>query len=417
MEKLNLVQAIREKNGELDDKQIKFVTAFEERVSAALAEEKDSYANELRSALKESLGELPKDEEGNVENIASQIRSIANKMEKIENQNIRKLSNSEKYELRNKLEQNKESIITAIRGGNEVELEFRAAAPQYNSNTMSDAGTFIMPDVENYLQEGGIARIRYAENFILNVISNTQVDKVPETIIRTEQDTEEGAVAVVAEGGTKPLVSYTFVRSTTEREKYAARLEWSEEFEMDNEMLFAEILRLFEEKVIRAWQDGLLDTIITNAVAYTTSTLDGTFVKPDNALAAIAAQSVIDEMEYMANTTVMHPSDIVATLFTQDTEGNPRLLPYMNNESINGMRLISSTKVTQGNAIIGDMTVYKEWHSNFISRFGRYNDQLITNEATVIGEVFSILRIATIDLPAVMYIDLDAVKTSLTVVP
>lgn len=419
MEKLNLIQAIREKNGELDDKQTKFVTAFEDALNKRFTSEKEEYADEIRSALNSVLGELPKDEDGKVETIASQIRSIATQMEKIEENRMGKMSEMEKFQLRGMLEKNKEDIIQAIRSGGQFDLSFnaRVAAPQLNSNTYSDAGAFIMPDVENYLQESGIARIRYPENFILNVISNAQVSKVPEQVIRTEQDTEEGTVGVVAEGGTKPLVSFTFVRSTTSREKYAARLEWSEEFEMDNEMLFAEILRLFEEKVIREWQDGLLTTIETNAVAYTSSVLDGTFVTPDNALAAIAAQSVIDNMNYTANTVVMNPSDVVATLFTQNTEGDPRILPYITNGTINGMRLISSNKIAQGNALVGDMTVYREWHSPFITRFGRYNDQLITNESTVIGEVFSLMRIAVIDLPAVMYIDLDAVKTSLTVVP
>src|SRR5690606_41879628 len=56
-------------------------------------------------------------------------------------------------------------------------------------------------------------------------------------------------LALVDEGGTKPLVQFTFVKTSTDRQKYAGRIEWSEEFEMDNEMLFSEIITMFEDQV------------------------------------------------------------------------------------------------------------------------------------------------------------------------
>lgn len=224
----------------------------------------------------------------------------------------------------------------------------------------------------------------------------------------------------MAEGGTKPLTSDTFIRNRTLRKKYAGRIEWTEEFELDNEMLFAEIVRLFEDKVIRAWQDGIISTIQTNAVAYTSSVLDGTFVSPDNALAVIAGQSVIQGMYFTPNVVIMNPSDIFAAMFTQDTEGNPQIKPYIVNNngvySINGMRVFASYKIAQGTALVGDSSVYQEWHSSFIFRVGTYNDQFIKNQKTAIGEVFSLLRIANNEKPAWMVLDLDAVKTDLEVV-
>jgi len=109
----------------------------------------------------------------------------------------------------------------------------------------------------------------------------------------------------------------------------------------------------------------------------------------------------------------MHPSDIVTTMFTQDTEGNSRLLPYMQNGQINGMRVVASNTIAIGSAVVMDSTVYREVHSGFILRFGTYSDQFIKNEKSAIGEVFSLLSIAQNELPAVMAIDLDAVKAAL----
>jgi len=134
----------------------------------------------------------------------------------------------------------------------------------------------------------------------------------------------------------------------------------------------------------------------------------------------IDGQSVIQGMYFTPNVVIMNPSDIFAAMFTQDTEGRTELKPYIVNTNgtytINGMKVFSSYKIAQGTALVGDSTVYREWHGAFIFRVGTYGTQFIENEKTAIGEVFSLLRIANIDKPAWMILDLEAVKTSLEVV-
>lgn len=413
---LELRSALEKAGATLDDAQIKFVTAFEAALNERQKNQEEAYSESMHEALRSALGAEEKDKDGNVISIAAQIRNIAEAMEKMETSQIRTLSNNEKFQLRKMVTEKHTEIVEAIRTGKDFEIEFSAkrAAAKFTASTAvaNDTGV-LLPLNENFEVENGIAKIRYPENFILDVISNTQVAKVPQQIIRNEQATAEGAVAVVAEGGTKPLTSDTFLRTITTRKKYAGRIEWTEEFEMDNDMLFAEILNMFEEKTIRAWQNGLIGTIITNAVAYTTSVMDDTLVIPDNGLAVIAASSVINGMNFNANTTIMHPSDIVTTMFTQDADGNSRLLPYMQNGTINGMKVFASNQITLGNAIVLDASIYRELHSGFILRFGTYSDQFIKNEKSAIGEVFSILRVAKNDLPGAMYISLAAVKAAL----
>ena len=127
----------------------------------------------------------------------------------------------------------------------------------------------------------------------------------------------------------------------------------------------------------------------------------------------IACQSVINGMNFNADVVLMHPSDIVTTMFTQDTEGNSRLLPYMQNGQINGMRVVSSNAITLGTAVVMDSSVYREMHSDFILRFGTYNDQFIKNQKSAVGEVFSILRIAKNNMPGVMAVTLSTVRAAL----
>jgi hypothetical protein len=416
MEALNLRSALEKGGATLDENQIKFVSAIENEMNERAKKQEEAYSASLTEALRSVLGAQEKNEQGQTVTVAEQLRNLAEGLEKVEKNNVRQISNLEKFQLRKMVKEQHKDICEAIRSGNDLTITFNAkrAAAIYTASTAvaNDTGV-LLPLNENYEFESEISKIRYPENFILDVISNRQVAKVPQQIIKNEQATAEGAVALVAEGGTKPLVSDTFLRTLTLRKKYAAHIEWTEEFEMDNEMLYNEILTMFEEKVVRFWNNGLIGTIVSNGTAYTTSVMDDTLVIPDNGLAVIACQSVINGMNFNADTVLMHPSDIVTTMFTQDTEGNSRLLPYMQNGQINGMRVVSSNAITLGTAIVMDSSVYREMHSDFILRFGTYNDQFIKNQKSAVGEVFSILRIAKNNLPGVMAVTLSTVRAAL----
>jgi hypothetical protein len=416
MEALNLRSALEKGGATLDENQIKFVSAIENEMNERAKKQEEAYSASLTEALRSVLGAQEKNEQGQTVTVAEQLRNLAEGLEKVEKNNVRQLSNVEKFQLRKMVKEQHKDICEAIRNGNDLEITFNAkrAAAIYTAATAvaNDTGV-LFPLNENFEFESEVSRIRYPENFILDVISNRQVARVPQQIIKNEQATAEGAVALVAEGGTKPLVSDTFLRTLTLRKKYAAHIEWTEEFEVDNELLYNEILMMFEEKVIRFWNNGLIGTIVSNGTAYTTSVMDDTLVIPDNGLAVIAAQSVINGMNFNADLVLMHPSDIVTTMFTQDTEGNSRLLPYMQNGSINGMRVVSSNAITLGTAIVMDSSIYREMHSEFILRFGTYNDQFIKNQKSAVGEVYSILRVAKNNLPGAMAFSLATVRAAL----
>lgn len=413
---INLYEALQKSGADVDEKQKAFLDTLSTVIGKAL-EETDVT---LSQALKDALGEAEKDKDGNVIPMAKQLADIAVALEKMEKQTAGEMMDKDKFRLKSYVEKNHKAICEAIKNGTEMpEFEFsamKAPAAFYNTPSVITNGSGVnLPLVENYVVEDDIARIRYPENFILEVIPNTQVDRVPQQVIRMEEGTEEGTVAITAEGAIKPLQSNTFVRTVTNRNKWAGRIEWSEEFEMDHQALFDAIVQMFEQKVIRAWQNGLIDIIETNAIAYTSSALDDTLIAPDNGLAVVAGQSSIQSLNYTPNTVIMNPADLVAVMFQQDANGNLKISPYINvtTGTINGMRLFASNTITPGTALVGDSTVYREWHSGFIFRVGTYNDQFIRNLKTAIGEVFTILRVANIDKKAFMLLDLDAVKAAL----
>lgn len=400
-----------------------FVKKSTEELEKMTPAELDQYKNELEASNKAELkAELSAEQVKSLEAAKTELKDFLAK--EVANQLLEQtkapsgLTEVEKFQLKRIVKENHAEIVSAVKEKKSFEMTFKVAAMHMTNNgTVTNSVGLDYPVTDNFLVDNDIAVIRYPDNFILNVIPNLQVAKVPAQRIKKEQATTEGAVAVTAEGAVKPLLQYKFVRTTTDRSKYAGRIEWTEEFEMDFEALFREILMMFEQDVVREWQDGLLAQIETNATAYVSSTLDGTFVAPDNGLAVVAGQSQLQSLNYNPDTVIMNPADLVATLFQQDADGNLKLHPYINvaTGTINGMRLISTNKIDQGTALIGESRLYREQHSNFILRTGQYNAQFIENEYTAIGEVFSILQIAERDLVGWLALDLDAVKTALLI--
>ena len=307
-------------------------------------------------------------------------------------------------------------IVDAVKNKKEFEFEFKAPAPHRTDNgTVTNPAGLAFPLTDNYQYDSEIVRIRVPENFINNFIRSRVVSKVPEQIIKNEEAPKEGVIAIVPEGGTKPLNQYKVVRTTSNREKIAGRIEWTEEFALDFERLLNAFIDMLEVDVIRFWHDHILEQMIANATDYVSSTLDGSLVAPDNALAVIASQSQLQGINFNPDVVFMNPADVTATLYEQKTDGEIKNKPYINivNGTIAGIKLVTSNKIEQGKFLLGEASTYKEEHSSYIFRVGQYGTQFITNEYTAIGEVFTILSIAELNIPAWIYGDLELIKTAL----
>lgn len=319
--------------------------------------------------------------------------------------------------LHNVVKENYEDIKAAFKGKDDFKfvVEKVPAMHMTNNGTVSNIAGLTNYPTGSFEVDNDIAFIRVPDNFILSIIRNAQRTKVPEMIVKKQQIAGEGAVAVVIEGEMKPLLQYKFQNTSTLRKKYAGRIEWTEEFEMDFETLLDAIVDMFERDVLTAWQDGLIATITANATTYVSSSLDGTLPNPDNGLAVIATMQQIKALGYTPNAVLMNPRDIDASVFTQDLNGNFSIKPYIDaaGNRINGVSLVPSLKVTAGTALVGDFSIYKEVHTGFIFRRGQYDKQFIENEYTAVGEVFSILNAAPAQYPAIVKVNLATVKAAL----
>lgn len=413
------MEAVRQKNKTpLTAEQEAFVTAVETAFEAEIKAGEERSSATLTAAIDKAIGALPKGEDGKETTVVEQIRSIAAKLDRIEGMQNRGLSANEKFQLRRMLNENKDKVLEAVRSSfpMSVEITFsaaRAAAMMTTSNVVSGAaaGTGVNLEWDNE-----IAFIRYPKNFILDIIRSTQVTKVPQNIVKREQDTREGDAAITAEGAVKPLVSYTFEDKIYQRIKIAAHMEWTEEFESDFESLFNAIVELFESDVIRKWNQIILSRIVAAAPLYLGSTLDGTIPHP-NIYSVIGAGILqIQSMNFDPDVILMNPADIWAMNLTQDTTGQVIVPPIMvGSNQIAGLALHVSNDVAAGHILIGQASTWRERHTGCIVRLGMINDQFIRNEKSIVGEIYSLPYIAERDKAAWVYLDIAAVEEALAV--
>ena len=400
MKKINIGIALEKRGAKLESEQAKFIDAVGEELDGALEERDLSLTNLMEDKIKAL--KIPAD-------VSEELRNLAEKIEKQTGGQVN-ISELQKRTLRNKIKENHTAIVEAFRSKKPLDLfEIRVAAPHLNSNgtvalgTQVGSGTAVVGNLLDNIDESNvIATIRRPDNFIYDVIFNTQVSKVPETVIKTEQSTVEGSVAVVAEANAKPLVQYKWVKTATKRKKYAGRIEWSEEFEIDQERIFAEVVRMIERDVLRAVNNGLYADIVTLATAYTSSAQSGTVILPNVTDLAIVLQGVIANQNYSADTVLINSGRLVDLLVMKTAEGAYIVNPMFANGNLNGMRVIGTPTVATTDIVVMESAVWRERHTGVIMRIGTYNEQFITNEMTLIAEIFSVLEIANIDRVGVM---------------
>lgn len=377
--------------------------------------DKRTYEDEVRKKeIEKALAPILDANKSTSEQIKEIAEDVASMTEKIK---VSMDDNAKNY-LYNTLKEKHQDFVDAFKSGQKIEIQVEKVAEMHmtNNGTVTNASGVTYPLNDNFSIDGNVAHIRVPENFILGVISNRQVAGLPPAQkFKRQQMPREGAVALTAEGAIKPLLQYKYQNTATSRQKYAGRIEWTEEFEQDFDSLFADVVRMFERDVLTAWQDGVISIILANATSYVASSLDGTLVQADNGLAVVAVLQQIRALNYTPNYVVMNPADVDAAVYTQDKDGNFQLKPYIDasGNRIAGVRLIQSNKVAAGTFYAGDFTVYTEEHSRYIFRTGYYNDQFIKNEWTAIGEVFSILSIAPIDMKAIVKGNFATIKASL----
>lgn len=331
------------------------------------------------------------------ENVASIIRNLAAKIDSVEAMTKRTLSNNEKYQLRRALESKKDEMMAVIRKETSTPwgLEFKAkrgAAAMMQTTTVLTGAAAINTD--NVFDDLEITVIRYPANFIGDAINSRQVANVPYSIKWKEEVTAGDKLSrAVGEGATKTLTDYKFEWKYAYRTKYAGRIEFTEETEIDFEQLLLDIIDMFENEILRAYNAGLLAAIVAWAPAYTSTALDGTLVNPGILNVVNAGKLAVAVNNYTADTLIINPADYALVQNMQNTNGDPIFVP--DSALFPGLRVFVTNNITQGTVLVGEGGLVKEQHGSFILRSGTYGNQFIENEKTIVGELYSVMKLPT----------------------
>ena len=349
------------------------------------------------------------------ETVASVVRAIAQKVDAVEAQSQRQMSVSDKYILRKALEAKKDEMLKVMRRESATPwgLEFkakRAASAMMTTSTVLTGAAAI--NTNNVFEDMDVTVIRYPQNFIGDAINSRQVGVVPMSIKWKEQVTAGvGTATVVVEGAEKTLQDYKFEWKYAYRKKYAGRIEMTEETEIDFEQLVLDIINMFEQNVLRAYNAGLLTDILAWADGYAGSALDLTIVKPTLMNVISAGKLDIQTDNYNADVLILNPSNYAETQNMQDNNGNPIFVP--DSVLFPGLRLFVTNNIAAGTALLGEGGIIQEQHGAYILRSGTYGNQFIENEKTIVGELFSVIKLPAESKKGWVKLDIAAVKTAL----
>lgn len=231
-----------------------------------------------------------------------------------------------------------------------------------------------------------------------------------------EEVAKQGSSATVAEGGTKPLVQYSYNLKTSSYKKEAALINFTEEFSLDFTRLQDDIMNKGRVDVINRINAAILANVKTNATAYSTALLfnGGVAIPAPNdfdAIAAMAAQVDNSTFGAMANTAVMSTYKKYRMGITKDAEN-----AYLNRPGVlDNIAFIGNPDVAADDVLVGDFKAYNIiLRGGFIVKVGYNGTDFAENKFSVVMEQYYYDYISAIRQKAIVKgPDFATVKTAI----
>jgi len=250
----------------------------------------------------------------------------------------------------------------------------------------------------------------------------------------SQLEPKDGDYTFVAEGGTKPQIDFKWQNYYATPKKAAAYEVLSEEVVDDIARMVSVAKEFLRKKHDLFKVNGLYFGDGTGENPKGATVYGRVFSAGDMALkvatpsfmdvvnASITdiytTQNYTDESPYMANVVLVNPNDFFLELVAaKDTNGLP-MYPQaglFNAVSIGGVTIRPWAKIPSGKIFVADMKMYNV--ANYISysvRIGWINDQLITNQFTMVGESRFYGFVKKLDEQAFIYDDIATIKAAIT---
>lgn len=420
-----------------DELLAKMKTLVSDELNQRSYQKKDEVEAVMNRALENMPLEALRAYEADKTKTDATITKIAAELEKVSQHRSTMAATSTTGLLRESLDKMMPEIEKRMASGGkekgEVSFNIRAAAPMGLTNTIDD--TAVPQDLIESMSMDAFVKKRRGVQYIYNVADRNVVAELDEYRTWLEEGNEQGAFALVAEGGLKPLVSTSLVRNVSKYKKIAGKYVVTEEFTKFRKNAFAIIRDLINDKLVRDYNAILSADLIAVSTAYTGSaTFDHTFASPNDydAIGVVAAQ--IMNLNFMPDTLVLNPTDAWKLRLEKDSE-NRYLFPVTTQDGVTtifSFNLVISTYQPIGTFLLLESGLYKIWEEPVTVRMGYGLDfttttvsgavvvnsvtsDIDTNRMRVIVETFFNDYIATNNIGSIVTGNFTTIKTALHV--
>jgi len=260
--------------------------------------------------------------------------------------------------------------------------QLKAAGVQSIAGTVDPASPYVPGISGTPLEIFDVAR---NPNFMLSRVDMGTTDASRMAWIN-EIDAMEGAVNTnVGEGNTKPQIQHKFNVQYTDYKKAAAWMELTEEFDQDIPALSADLRRLLQEDVYRAFDDQIQADVLAAAVAFNISGLNSSIQDANlwDALFSLYLQPGV--YNFIPNTVALNWITDGKVQMGKNVNGSYLIPPFR--EELERLR-VRANKIVTNTAIAGDLRQYRvRMYQDYVMRIGWINNQFIQNKFSVLGEL------------------------------
>lgn len=261
-------------------------------------------------------------------------------------------------------------------GENWVTIDVKAAAVMTTGNTVTGHDDLPTDLIESFSEREFVAK-RQPKEWVYDLATVTTVGAIEKYITWLEEGDIQGAFAIVAEGGLKPLISGDLVRNFSTVRKAAAKYVVTEEFTKFWNRAFVIIQRLIRQKLLRDKADIIAVDFIADAAPYVSSGFGDAFPEPNDYHAIGGVASQISALNFNPDLLILNPQDLwrVGLLAGEDGHFIIQNLPLAGPDGSIGRRILgfqvrSSTKIPLGNAILAEAGLWQIEQEGISIRIG-----------------------------------------------
>ena len=311
-----------------------------------------------------------------------------------------------------------------------LEFEFKAAAPIVTTSASNPDG---IPELVG-VQVAAPSNVNLRGTIVDELV--TMFDTSLAAFPYTETVPKDGDYAFLAEKATKPLIDFKIETRYAQPVKVAAHIELSDESIQDIPGLQSIATDYLLKKHNLKRQNGILfgDGIAPNPKGATlfgrafvpggmaNCVDDPNFMDAVNAAVTdiFTTHNYTDEIPYRANLCMVNPIDFYCQLVAaKDGNGLPLypMASLFNRVVLGGVLIVPFEDITVGKIFVCDLSRYNvSRYLPYRVKIGFINDQLITNQFTMVGESRLHAYVKKLDEQAFIYDEIDTIKTAIHLV-